>query len=173
MKLASILILDFPASRTMRKSISLFESVQSMIFCFGSPSSCAGEDSWETLGKQGYQTCQSWRKSTLNILFGRADAEAEALILWPPDAKSCLIGKDPDAGRDWGQEETGTTEDEMAGWHHRLDGHELWELVMDREAWHAAIHGVTKSRARLSDWTELNWTELYWTKPRLHKPNTF
>jgi hypothetical protein len=53
------------------------------------------------------------------------DAEAETPILWPPHAKSWLIGKDPDAGRDWGQEEKGTTEDEMAGWHHRLDAHEF------------------------------------------------
>ena len=52
------------------------------------------------------------------------DAKAEIPVLWPPHAKSLLIGKDPDAGRDWGQEEKGTTEDEMAGWHHRLDGHE-------------------------------------------------
>ena len=50
--------------------------------------------------------------------FGRNDAKAETLVLWPPHAKSWLIGKDPDAGRDWGQEEKGTTEDEMAGWHH-------------------------------------------------------
>ena len=57
--------------------------------------------------------------------FGRTDAEAETPVLWPPDAKSWLIGKDPDAGRDWGQEEKGTTEDEMAGWRHRLDGHEF------------------------------------------------
>ena len=61
---------------------------------------------------------QSW------VFFGRTDAEAETPVLWPPHAKSCLIGKDSDAGRDWGQEK-GTTEDEMAGWHHRLDGHEF------------------------------------------------
>ena len=58
------------------------------------------------------------------VFIGRTDVEAETPILWPPHAKSWLIGKDPDAGRDWGQEEKGMTEDEMAGWHHRLDGHE-------------------------------------------------
>ena len=59
------------------------------------------------------------------VFIGRTDAEAETPVLWPPHATSWLIGKDPDAGRDWGQEEKGTTEDEMAGWHHRLDGHEF------------------------------------------------
>ena len=59
------------------------------------------------------------------VLIGRTDAEAETPILWPPHAKSCLIEKDLDAGRDWGQEEKGTTENEMAGWHHRLNGHEF------------------------------------------------
>ena len=59
------------------------------------------------------------------VCTGRTDAEAETPILWPPDAKSCLTGKDPDAGRDWGKEVKGTTEDEMAGWHHRFDGHEF------------------------------------------------
>ena len=58
------------------------------------------------------------------VFFGRNDAEAETPVLWPPHVKSFLIGKDPDAGRDWGQEEKGMTEDEMAGWHHRLDGRE-------------------------------------------------
>ena len=58
------------------------------------------------------------------IFFGRTDAEAEASA-WPPDTKSWLTGKDPDAGKDWGQEEKGTTEDEMAGWHHHLDGQEF------------------------------------------------
>ena len=58
------------------------------------------------------------------VFFGRNDAEVETPVLWPPRGKSRLIGKDCDAGRDWGQEEKGTTEDEMAGWHHGLDGHE-------------------------------------------------
>ena len=60
-----------------------------------------------------------------SVFIGRIDAEAETPILWAPDTKSWLIGKDPHAGRDWGQEEKGTTEDEMAGWHHQLDGHEF------------------------------------------------
>ena len=92
------------------------------------------------------------------------DAEAETPILWPPDAKSWFIGKDPDAGRDWGQEK-GTTEDEMAGWYHQLNGREfeykLQELVIDREVWRATVHGVAKSRTRLSNWTELNWFTNY------------
>ena len=64
-------------------------------------------------------------KGDLSWVFtGRTDAEAEAPVLWPPDAKSQFIGKDPDSGRDWRQEK-GTIEDEMAGWHHQLDGHEF------------------------------------------------
>ena len=59
------------------------------------------------------------------MFIGRIDAEAETPILWPPHAGSSLMGNTPDAGRDWGQEEKGITEDEMAGWHHRLDGHEF------------------------------------------------
>ena len=62
---------------------------------------------------------QSW------VFIGRTDGEAETPILWPPDVKSCLIWKDLDAWKDWGQEEKGTTEDEMVGWHHRLNGHEF------------------------------------------------
>ena len=84
-----------------------------------------GEDSWESLGLQGDPTSPFWRRSARSDFFGRNDAKAETPVLWPPHAKSWLTGKVSDAGRDWGQEEKGTTEDEMAGWHHRLDGREF------------------------------------------------
>ena len=96
---------------------------------------------------------QSW------IFIRRTDAKAETLIRWPPHGKNWLIGKDFAAGRDWGQEEKGTTEAEMASptwW--------IWVLVNSgswwwtgREAWRAEVHRVAKSRTRLSDWTEVNW----------------
>ena len=82
---------------------------------------------------------QSW------IFIGMTGAEAETPILWPPDAKSQITGKDPDAVKDWGQEEKGMTEDEMVGWHHQLNRHEseqLWEIVKDKEVWRATVHGV-------------------------------
>ena len=87
------------------------------------------------------------------MFIGRTHAEAETPILGPPYAKSCLIGKDPDAGRDWGQEEKGMTEDDMAEWltdSMDMSLSELRELVMDREAWRAVIHEVAKSWTRLS-----------------------
>ena len=80
----------------------------------------------------------------------------EAPILWLPDAKSWFTGKDPDAGKGWGQEVERETEDEMVGWHHdsmKMSLSKLWEIVKDREVWHAAVQGVTKHRSWLSEWT--------------------
>ena len=97
---------------------------------------------------------QSW------IFIGRTDAEAEATILWPPDAKNWLTGRDPDAGKNWGQEEKGTTEDEMVGWHHWLDGHGFgWTPGVGDGQGGLACCGSWGRKE--SDMTErLNWTEL-------------
>ena len=90
---------------------------------------------------------------------GRPDAEAEAPILWPPDVKNWVTGKDPDAGKDWRWEETGTTEDEMVGWHHRLSGHEFEQApgFGDGQGGLACCSPWGRSRTRLSGWTELMW----------------
>ena len=98
---------------------------------------------------------QSW------VFIGRTDVEAETPILWPPDTKSWLIGKDPDAGKGWGQEEKGITEDEMVGWHHRLDGHEFgWTLgVGDGQAGLASCGSWACKESDTTEWlhsTELN-----------------
>ena len=96
------------------------------------------------------------------VFIGRTNVEAETPILWPPDVKSWLIGKEPNAGKDWGQEEKGMTEDEMVGWHHQLDGHEVW--VNSRSWWWTGRPGVLRfmeSQRVGHDWvTEVNWTEL-------------
>ena len=97
---------------------------------------------------------QSW------IFFGRTDVEAETLILWPPDAMSWLIWKDPDAGKDWRQEKKGMTEKEMVGWHHQFSGHEFgWTLGVGDEQGGLAYCSPWghKELAQLSDWTELNF----------------
>ena len=94
---------------------------------------------------------QSW------IFIGRTDAEAEASMLWPSDVKSQLTGKDFDARKDWEQKENGTTEDEMVGWHHWLNGHELEQTPGESEGQEslvrAAVHGVTQIQTWLNDWT--------------------
>ena len=116
-----------------------------------------GLDSCESLGLQGDPASSFWRRSALGVHWRGWCWSWITPILWPPHANSWLIRKDSDAGRDWGQEEKGMTEDEMAGWHHRLVSlGELRELLMDRAAWRAAIHGHKDS-----DMTErLNWTEV-------------
>ena len=93
------------------------------------------------------------------MFIGRTNAEAETPILWPPHAKSWLIGKDSDAGRDWGQEEKGMTEDEMAGWHHRLNGHEFgWtQGVGDGQGGLACCNSWGCKESDTIEW--LNWTE--------------
>ena len=120
-----------------------------------------GEDSWGPLDCNEIQPVhpkgdQSW------VFIGRTDVEAETPILWPPDVKTCLIGKDPDTGKDWGQEEKGTTEDEMAGRHHQLDGHEF-ELTPGVGDGQRGLVCCDSCGCKESDTTEwLNWTELNW-----------
>ena len=96
---------------------------------------------------------QSW------IFIGRTDAVAETPIIWPPDVKNWLIWKDPDAGKDWRSEEKGSTEDEIVGWHHRLNGHEFEQAPGDGEGQGSLAccsPWGRKESTRLSDWTELN-----------------
>ena len=94
---------------------------------------------------------QSW------IFIGRIDAEAQAPVLWPPDVNSWLIWKDPDAGKDWRQEEKGTTEDEMVGWHHLLDGHEF-EQALGVGDGQGSLTCCSPRDRKESDTTEPNWT---------------
>ena len=96
---------------------------------------------------------QSW------VFIGRTDVEAETPTLWPPDVKTWLIGKNPDAGKDWGQEEQGTTEDEMGGWHHRLSGRGFgWTLgVSDGQG--GLVCCDSWGRKELDTTERLNWTE--------------
>ena len=97
---------------------------------------------------------QSW------IFVGRTDAEAETTILWPPDAKNWLIVKDPDAGKDWRQEEKEMTEDEMVGWHHQLNGHEFVQVpgVCDGQGNLECCSSWGHKESDTTEW--LNWTEL-------------
>ena len=123
-----------------------------------------GEDSWEPLGPQEDSVYpkgnQSW------IFIGNTDAEVETPIIWPPDARNWLTGKDPDAGKDWRQEDMGMTDDEMVGWQHQLYRHEF-EQTLRVGDWQGSLvccspWGSQKVR---HDWaTELNWTYNNWTR---------
>ena len=117
-----------------------------------------GEDSWASLRLQGDPTSHS--KSNQSWAFtGRTDVETETPILWPPDAKNWLIWKDPHAGKDWGQEEKGTTEDEMAGWHHQLDGCEFeWTLgVVDGQGGLACCNPWDRKELDTTEWLTLSY----------------
>ena len=121
----------------------------------------AGEDSWESLGLRRDETSQSFLKEVNpEYSLEGTDAEAEAPILWPPDMKSWLTGKDPDAGKNWGQEEKRAAEDEMAGWHHWLDGRESeWTLgVDDGQGGLGCCDSWGRKELDTTEW--LNWTEL-------------
>ena len=119
-----------------------------------------GEDSWEALGLQGDPTVHSLGDQPWDF-FGTTDANAEIPVLWPPHAKSWLIGEDSDAGRNWGQEEKGMIEDEMAGWHHWLNGRESeWTLgVGDGQRGLACCNSRGCKELDTTEW--LNWTEHY------------
>ena len=107
------------------------------------------------------------------VFFGRTDTEVETPILWPPDAKSWLIGKVPDAGRDWGQEEKGMIEDEMAGWHHQLDGCEFeWTLGLGvGQGGLVCCNSWGHKELDTTEW--LNWIELNWIFHCVYKPQFF
>ena len=93
------------------------------------------------------------------MFIGRTDAEAETPVFWPPHAKNWLIWKDPDAGKDWRQEEKGMTEDETAGWHHRLDGHEFEQAVGVGDGQGSLAYWNPWGRKELDTTERLNWTE--------------
>ena len=122
----------------------------------------SSKDSFATFRKPFIMFLFIW----LNLVSGRNDAKAETLGLWAPHAKRWLTGKDSDAGRDWGQEEKGMTEDGMAGWHHRLDGHESeWTPgVGDGQGGLACCDswGRKESDTTADTTEQLNWTELNW-----------
>ena len=105
---------------------------------------------------------QSILRRLVLVFIGRTDVEAETLIFWPPDAKSWLIWKDPDAGRDWGQEEKGMTEDEMVGWHHRHNGHGFEWTPGDGDGQGGLVCCGSWGRKELYMTERLNWTELNW-----------
>ena len=96
------------------------------------------------------------------IFIGRTDAEAETLIIWAPDMKDWLTGKDPDTEKDWRQEEKGKTEHEIIGWHHRLDGHEFEQAPRTGGAWWAAVYGVAQSGTRLKWLSSSSSSKSWW-----------
>ena len=127
------------------------------------------EDSWESLECTEIQPVHPKRDQS-RVFIGRTDVETETPTFWPPNAKKWFTGKDPDSGKDWRQEEKVTTEDEMVGWHHRLNGHEfgLTPGVGDGQG---GLVCCNSWGCKDSDITErLNWTELNWTLTMIGTP---
>ena len=150
-------VASWPAYRFLRRqvrwsgiliSLSIFNSLLLPTQTLESPLDCKEIQLVHSEGDQPWD------------FFGGNDAEAETPVLWTPHAKSWLIGKDSDAGRDWGQEEAGTTEDDMAGWHHWLDGHESdWTPgVCDGQGGLACCNSWGRKESDMTEW--LNWTDL-------------
>ena len=133
--------------------LHLSEGRESKNWCFGTvvlEKTLESPLHWKEIQPLHCKQNQSW------IFIGMTDAEAEAPILWPPDANSWLTGKEPDAREDWQQKDKRVTEDEMVEWHHWCNERELGQTPGDgegQEAWHARVHGVGKNWTRLSDWT--------------------
>ena len=123
-----------------------------------------GEGSWESLGLQGDPTSPFWRRLVLGVLW-KVDAKAETPVLWPPHVKSWLIEKGSDAGRDLGQEEKGTMEDEMAGWHHRLDGCEFESTLGVGDRQRGLVCCDSWGHKELDTTELLNWTAGYTQLP--------
>ena len=124
----------------------------------------AGENSWvhwaaRRSNKSILKGKQPW------IFIGRTDDEAETPILWPPDVKNWLMWKDPDAGKVWRQEEKGTTEDEIVGWHHQLYGHEFEETLGAGDGEGGRVCCSPWGRKQLDTTERLNWTELLFLSP--------
>ena len=135
-----------------------------------------GEDSWESLEQQEDQPVHPKRNQSW-VFIGRTNVEVETPILWPPDVKKWLIGKAPDAGKDWRQEK-GTTEDEMVGWHHRLNGHQYEQTpgVGDGQGGLACCCPWGGNDSDMTEW--LNWTDWQWkmlqgtSTPKMRQMNT-
>ena len=136
--------LDYKESWTLKNwwfwSVVLEENLQSTLGC-------------KKIKPVNPKLNQSW------IFIGKMDAEAETLILWPPDGKKWLIGKDPDAGKNWKQEEKGITEDEMIGWHHQLDEHEFEQAPGDGYGQGSLMCCSPWGRKESEMTEQLNWTE--------------
>ena len=146
----------FSSSRVWMWELDCEESWPPKNWCFWTV--LLEKTSWESLELQGDPTSPS-KENQSWIFIGRTDAEAETPILWLPHAKSWLIWKDPDAGKDWRQEKNGRTEDEMVGWHHWLNGHRFEQALGVSDGQGSPACCSPWGRKKLDKTTQLNWTD--------------